>query len=277
MNRGMLASVPVQPFQSMTLQSGMTLTSENISTSLVESGKHVELELLVSRPFGPGPFPTLIFNHGSTGRGDDPNLFRRRWANIDAATYFVKRGWMIVFPQRRGRGGSSGTYAEGLKPDGSGYDCTAAGALPGVDRAIEGLDEVMIHLCDRQDVMRSRLLVAGQSRGGVLSIAYAGERPDMFVGAVNFAGGWLSDYWPESVLVNSTIFRRGAKFGKPTLWLYGENDPYYSLAHSRSNFDAFESEGGTGRFESYPVPGENEGHSLISNPRLWCVPVTSNL
>lgn len=272
MNREMLASVPVQPFQSVTLQSGVTLTGEYISTSLVDSGQHVRLELLVSRPF-----PTVIFNHGSTGRGDDPALFRRRWANVDVATYFVNRGWMIVFPQRRGRGGSSGKYDEGLEQDGSGYACTYAGALPGVERAMEDLDEVMVHLCARQDVKRSRMLVAGQSRGGALSIAYAGERPDMFVGAVNFAGGWLSEYWPESVPVNTAIFRRGAKFRKPTLWLYGENDPYYSLAYSRGIFGAFESAGGTGRFESYAVPSENEGHSLLSHPRIWCGPLDTYL
>ena len=266
----MLASVPVGEFQGVTLQRGLTLTGEYISTSLIESGNPVRLEVLIARPAGAGPFPTVIFNHGSTGRGDDPELFRRRWANVQAATFFVNRGWMIVFPQRRGRGGSSGKYDEGLEPDGSGYACTAVGTLPGVERAIEDLDEVMVNLCERKDVMRSRMLVAGQSRGGALAIAYAGERHDMFTGAVNFAGGWLSDYWPESVLVNSTTFRRGAKFPKPTLWLYGENDPFYSLAHSRGNFGAFESEGGKGRFESYAVPGENEGHSLLSHSRLWC-------
>jgi hypothetical protein len=25
---------------------------------------------------GAGPFPTVVFNHGSTGRGDNPELFR---------------------------------------------------------------------------------------------------------------------------------------------------------------------------------------------------------
>ena len=56
------------------------------------------------------------------------------------------------------------------------------------------------------------------------------------------------------------------------LWLYGENDPFYALDHSRGNFEAFRAAGGKGRFIGFRVPGGN-GHSVILFPRLWAAEV----
>ena len=41
-------------------------TSELIQTSLIENGQNIRLELVIAKPTGDGPFPTLVFNHGST-------------------------------------------------------------------------------------------------------------------------------------------------------------------------------------------------------------------
>ena len=250
---------------------------EFIGTSLIEDGKPIQLELLVRRPDGPGPFPTVVFNHGSTGRGDTPESFRRSWWSPAASAYFVERGWMVVFPQRRGRGASDGRYDEGFETDRSRYSCLPALSLPGVERAIEDLDAVMSHLRSRRDVLQSRILLAGQSRGGILSIAYAGERPDAVVGVVNFVGGWMGDRCPNAVTINSGTFRRGGRFPRATLWLYGDQDPYYSLSHSKDNFTAFVAAGGKGQFLSYWVPGQNSGHALIAYPRLWTDDLTRYL
>jgi pimeloyl-ACP methyl ester carboxylesterase len=250
---------------------------EFIGTSLIEDGKPIQLELLVRRPDGPRPFPTVVFNHGSTGRGDTPESFRRSWWSPAASAYFVERGWMVVFPQRRGRGASDGRYDEGFETDRSRYSCLPALSLPGVERAIEDLDAVMSHLRSRRDVLHSRILLAGQSRGGILSIAYAGERPDAVVGVVNFVGGWMGDRCPNAVTINSGTFRRGGRFPRATLWLYGDQDPYYSLSHSKDNFTAFVAAGGKGQFLSYWVPGQNSGHALIAYPRLWTDDLTRYL
>ena len=129
----------------------------------------------------------------------------------------------------------------------------------------------------RPDVQVNRMLLAGQSRGGILAVAYAGERPDTFVGVVNFVGGWMGDRCANATTINTTAFKRGAKFTRATLWLYGEGDPFYSLSHSKANFEAFLSAGGKGRFESYWVPGQNSGHSLIEHPRLWSDHLTQYL
>jgi hypothetical protein len=65
------------------------------------------------------------------------------------------------------------------------------------------------------------------------------------------------------------LFRRGAPFQRPTLWLYGDNDSTYSLAHSRSNFAAFQNAGGKGTFSDFEVPNKGNGHFLSRYPQLW--------
>lgn len=149
------------------------------------------LEIVAAKPEGAGPFPTLVFNHGSTGRGQNMSLYRRTVAPAIVANYFVERGWMALFPQRRGRGKSGGAYGEGLASDGSGYSCDVEIAIAGFERAIEDVDAVVSHLRDRSDIDRQRLVVGGVSRGGILALACAGMRPGLFRGAINFNGGWL--------------------------------------------------------------------------------------
>jgi len=66
----------------------------------------------------------------------------------------------------------------------------------------------------------------------------------------------------------SLVFKRGGTFPHPTLWLYGNHDPFYRLDHSRANFAAFQAAGGKGSFFDFEVPGGN-GHRVTYSPRLW--------
>jgi dienelactone hydrolase len=180
------------------------------------------------------------------------------------ANYFVERGWMILFPQRRGRGKSGGGYGEGLAADGSGYTCDVELAIAGFERAVEDVDAVVRHLRQRPDVDQGRLAIGGVSRGGILSIAYAGMRPGTFRGAINFNGGWLGKGCANHEIVNPSIFERGAAAGISTLWLHGRHDQYYRIGHCRGNFERFRLAGGQGRFIAAPA-----GHALLFKPALW--------
>jgi dienelactone hydrolase len=246
-----------------------TPTVEWIPTDFVEDGQPVRLELVVYRPAGNGPYPTLIFNHGSTGSGSDTTLYRKVWTSLPLARFFTARGWLVAFPQRRGRGHSGGRYAEGLAADGSGYTCSPPLALGGLDRALEDVDAAVHYLANRPDVDPAQMLIGGQSRGGILSIVHAGTRTGRFRGAINFVGGWMSDRCPDPGAINTVAFRRGAAAAVPTLWLYGEGDPFYGISHSRSNFDAFVAAGGLGQWVLLKPPSDANGHQIIRTPALW--------
>jgi hypothetical protein len=55
-----------------------------------------------------------MFNHGSTGKGTNSALFTETLFDVDLADFLNNRGWIVVFPQRRGRGRSDGLYDEGF-------------------------------------------------------------------------------------------------------------------------------------------------------------------
>jgi len=243
---------------------------EFLDTSLTEDGKPVRLEVVLFKPDGAGPFPLLVINHGSTGRGDDPRLFKQTRWNFAIADFFNRKGWLVAFPQRRGRGNSDGLYDEGFAPDRShGYTCEPDRSLAGADRALEDIDAAMTALRQRPDVNARRVIMGGVSRGGVLSIAYAGQHPDGVLGVINFVGGWLGTACPTADNVNGALFRRGATFTGPTIWLYGRDDRFYPIDHSRGNFAVFQRAGGKGEFFEFDVPGVKNGHGLDGYPELW--------
>jgi pimeloyl-ACP methyl ester carboxylesterase len=133
---------------------------------------------------------------------------------------------------------------------------------------LDDIGAAMAALRQRPDVASSRILIGGQSRGGILSVAYAGMHPDQIFGVINFVGGWMGIGCATASRLNSALFERGARFDRPTLWLYGAQDPFYSIEHSRSNFTSFQTARGKGTFLTFNVPGGN-GHAVLSAPELW--------
>jgi dienelactone hydrolase len=251
--------------------------SEFLETGLIEDGRPVRLEAIIFKPNGAGPFPLAVINHGSTGRGRDPALFRQTWFAADLADFLNQRGWMVAFPQRRGRGKSDGLYDEGFSEDRkSGYVCDADISLRGADRALSDVEAAIAALRRRQDVAPTPVLIGGQSRGGVLSVAYAGLHPAQIFGVINFVGGWLGEGCSSATAVNQALFERGAHYGRPTIWLYGQGDPFYSIAHSRNNFAAFEKAGGQGTFFELSAPA-GPGHNVLGDPDLWSSPIDNYL
>jgi dienelactone hydrolase len=243
--------------------------AEYLPTELIEDGKPVRLEAVIFKPAGAGPFPLAVINHGSTGRGSNPALFAQTWLDVGLADFLNERGWIVAFPQRRGRGKSDGLYDEGFSADRKlGYICDTEISLRGADRALGDIDAAITALRRRPDVAPGPVLIGGQSRGGVLAVAYAGQHPLEISGVINFVGGWLGDGCPDATAVNHTLFERGAHYGRPTIWLYGHGDRFYSIAYSRDNFAAFEKAGGKGKFLDFDVPS-GRGHSVLYFRDLW--------
>jgi dienelactone hydrolase len=242
---------------------------ERAATSFVENGAPVTLEVVLFRPLEEGRYPTLMFNHGSTGDGSDPSQFTLTYTNKAVAQYFVERGFLVAFPQRRGRGRSGGTYDEGFDAGRTAYSCEWGAALAGAEHALDDLDAAVGWLRQRSEVDTTRLYVGGTSRGGVLSLVHAARRPDVYVGAINFVGGWLGEGCGDHLSVNHNLFRRAAGYPGPTLWLYARNDSFYSLAYSRENHERFLSAGGTGSFHEFTRASGLDGHFLANDAALW--------
>ncbi len=232
-------------------------------------GETVKLATITYKPTGSGPFPTVILHHGSTGRGNDPSLFARPYEPRPLIQWLTTRGFAVILPSRRGRGGSEGTYDEGFGlPRTSGYSCDQSLSIPGADRALRDLDAVTPLLLAQSFVDRSRVAIAGQSRGGILTVAWTGRQPAIARASINFVGGWMGAACSSASAINRNIFRRGVSSGQPSIWLYGDGDPFYPLSHSRSNFADFQEAGGKGEFHEY-TPTSGNGHFINNTPALW--------
>ena len=149
---------------------------ERGSASVSIDGTTVKLSTVTYKPTGDGPFPTLIFHHGSGN-------FDRPYDPRAVAQWFMARGWAVIAPSRRGRGGSEGVNEEGAS-------CSETVSAEGADRALGDIDAMTPVLIAQPFVDRSRIAVAGQSRGGLLSVAWSGKHPELRA-VVNFVGGWV--------------------------------------------------------------------------------------
>ena len=99
------------------------------------------------------------------------------------------------------------------------------------------------------------MLMAGASRGGVLSIAYAGMHPNDVAGVISFVGGWITEECGLTARqTNSNLLERGAPFRRSTLWLYGVHDRFYSLEHRQPEFCGIPDCGRAGRIPSRLTP-----------------------
>jgi dienelactone hydrolase len=244
---------------------------ESKMVAVALDGRTVAFDMRIFKPEGDGPFPTLVFNHGSTGNGRDPALFTRAQVFRPLADLMVAQGWVVVTPHRRGRGNSEGLYDEGFGPDRSkGYSCEPAQSLPGADRALRDIAAAMAEIERMPFVDKSRIAIGGQSRGGILAVAYSGLYPQQVKAVINFVGGWMgASCGDRGATINKTLFKRGAGFAGETLWLYGDNDPYYPLSHSRRNFETFQSAGGKGEFLAFQPVSVKDGHAIVFAPALW--------
>jgi len=166
----------------------------------------------------------------------------------------------VVAPMRRGRGASDGDYRES-------YGCDSAALTSGVARAVEDVDAVVAWLDTQAWADAGRLVIAGISRGGFLSVVYAGERPQRVKGVVNFVGGWTGERCDGAGgnFNAASLGAAGRASRVPMLWLYGDLDHYYGPASIRAYHDAFIKAGGRGALHIYP----RYGHDVANHPGLW--------
>jgi dienelactone hydrolase len=92
-------------------------------------------------------------------------------------------------------------------------------SVAGADRALRDVEAAMGAILAMPFVDHTRVVIGGQSRGGILSVAYVGRHAEQVRGVINFVGGWNGSRCQHSAAINQSIFVRGARFPGDTLWL----------------------------------------------------------
>jgi pimeloyl-ACP methyl ester carboxylesterase len=243
----------------------------------------IRLVAFVYRPVKNDRHQVVLLSHGSLG-GWNLQPKESVHPNPTLLQFFIDRGYTVVAPFRRGVGDSGGNFVEEC-PYSAGR-CTLdeyrQSAETGIDGAIADTDAVLDQVVfGRLVPTGSKVVLAGISRGGFLSVLMAAERPDQVAAVINFVGGWLSitGKWPaaensERMKVQHRLLgAAGCRAAAPTLWIYGAGDPYYSEATTRAFFAAYLEGGGAGDYLFIANHRQKDGHSIAGELAQWQLPV----
>lgn len=171
----------------------------------------LEISGYLYRPPGPGPFPAIIYNHGSReGQERQPVP----WVRL--AGLYVDAGYAVLVPERRGYGKSDGpTWTDAV-----GRDVTSRFIVrlqAEADDVLAGVD--FLKTLPFADV--SRLGIVGWSLGGIVTL-FAIARSQSFRAAVDQAGGVLT--WRASPPLQSALADAVRAASCPVLLMDAEND-----------------------------------------------------
>jgi pimeloyl-ACP methyl ester carboxylesterase len=240
----------------------------------------ISLVVYIWRPLHTKSNKVVFFSHGSTGGGSihpkEPVEFIPR----PLIRYFVDRGYTLVMPIRRGLAASTGAFVAECQFQSG--ECTLADnralAGPSLDDAVADNSAVLDQIVLGKVVSpNAKVLYAGISRGGFLSLRMAYARPESAAGVLNFVGGWISmpDVWPADELkARVDLHHRwlreiAGRIKVPTLWIYGSRDPFYSESVTRNMFNFFTKSGAAGKYvfiNNHTLP---TGHNVAQAPELW--------
>ena len=206
-------------------------------TIVVPSGK-LRLKAFLWKPTGPGPFPAVLFCHGSGGAdaGHTAGLPITE-AGEKLATLFLKHGYAFMYLFRRGQGLSAdqGRFMQNILQ----HEETAKGKearqhLQFVLASTDHLDDVMAGLSFLKAVPvidAKRVAIAGHSFGGQLTLL-AAERDDTLRAAVAFAAA--ANSWEQSSELRERLLTAVNKATAPIMLIHAANDystaPGYALA-----------------------------------------------
>lgn len=229
-------------------------------TVVVQSGA-LELRALLWRPDGRGPFPAVLFNHGSGPAGATlaPQL-------IALGPLFARHGYVFLFLFRRGAGLSA---SEGANS----FDLMNHEFADGGWEARNRLQLRLLETDDLNDALAGlaflralpevdprRVSVAGHSFGGSLSLLVA-ERDSALRAVIDFGGAAKS--WPHSPQLRERLLVAAGRAAAPVFLIHAAND--YSVAPGEALAAEMARLGKLHQLEIYPPIGRTaeDGHAFV--------------
>ena len=231
----------------------------------------------VFKPEGDGPFPLVVFMHGRAGTPEARANLKNPILPGHAA-YWMRKGFAVIAPFRPGYGETGGPDMER-----SGNSITKDGRCIGdhkykevAENAAKPMRDLIGWAKTQSWVNPQKILLVGQSVGGLTAVALGANPPSGVLAYINFVGGTGGDPIrnPGNSCFPEVLTELYGSLGKttkiPNLWLYAENDEYWGASAPIEWHKAFAASGGSGQFVmTAPLPGRG-GHSLLQwGGRLW--------
>lgn len=222
------------------------------------TGNGVELGGEIYKPDGDGPFPAILWNHGSA-----PGMLNSQAARL-IGPLFAAKGWLFFMPYRRGQGLSSkaGAYI--------GAEIDAAEKQGGLHAASVTMTRLLAteQLADQQAGLRwlhsqktvlwNRIAVAGNSFGGVEAVL--GAATGHYCAAVIASGG--AESWDSSPELQVLLKAAVRNADTPMLFIQAAND--FNLDASEVLAQERGQAGKSTQVKIYPAFGTSaaDGHSF---------------
>lgn len=210
------------------------------------SGK-LELHGFLWKPDGPGPFPAIVWNHGSEKLpGSLPEL----------GQFYTSHYFVFFVPHRRGQGRSPGNYIQD--------EIAKAGPSERARRMVELQEETVDDVIAAFNFLKSqafvdprRIAVSGCSYGGIQTLL-AGEHDIGIRALVPFAPGAIS--WAGNPPLRDRLIHAVDKQRAPVFLVQAQND--YDLSPSRELSKEAEKKHTDFQSKIYPAFGSShqDGH-----------------
>ena len=239
-------------------------TTSVVDTVTFNTGE-LTLTGVLWRPTGEGPYPAVLFNHGS---GED---YSDQIAALGPV--FTERGYVLFWPYRRGHGLS------GDQADWVGNQLDAAEEEGGSELWSKVMTELLQgpHLADQMAALdwllaqpvvdNQKVYVAGNSFGGIQTALISAET-DRVRAAVDFAGAALT--WARSPDLREAMTEAVVNARMPVMFIQAENDA--DVSPSRELASAMQAANKPHRIHIFPAFGEtsSDGHSFgYFGAELW--------
>lgn len=233
-----------------------------------------EFPVLVTRPQGKGPWPSVVLVHGG------PFVRAEYWGFSADSQFLASRGYLVIQPEVRGSTGyGDRLFRAGWKQWGLGMQDDVTDATRWA--LAQGL----------ADPKRIAIAIAGASYGGYAAMMGLLKEPGLYKAGINWVGvtdiglmyelGWsdfMGSKWmrygmPRMVgdlendraqLVATSPLQQAACIKQPVLMAYGEEDYRVSLQHGTRMRGAL-NEAGNKQVEWIQYEGEGNGWMLEEN------------
>ena len=219
---------------------------------------NITLQGVLYKPEGTGPFPAVVYNHGSAAGMLSSEAFEA------IGPVYVGRGWVFFAPYRRGQGlsASAGPYIRdeiNAAAKSSGIRAAAATMVRLLET--DHLDDQLAALAwlrKQSFVQPDRIAVAGNSFGGVEAVL--GAERAQYCAAIDAAGG--AESWALAPELQALMIRAVRGSQTPIFFFQAEND--HDLSPSRTLSKIMKEAGKPFELKFYPPFGNSpqDGHSF---------------
>lgn len=220
----------------------------------VVAGVRYDMQGILLKPPGAGPFPAVIISHGANS---NVGAYSRAIAGVMA-------GWGLVAIA------TNYTHATGVAPGSPGTSSEPGANTANVQRTRKLVDVLRALGC----VDMGRVALHGHSLGAFVTAATAAAHPDLFRAASHTAGGMLPDFFPDVFGSAAPTAAQVSAIRAPYQMHHGDRDFFVPLVADQLFASTLQAHGVANALVVYPGAGHDDvsrDATMLERVRAWYV------